>query len=200
MVSERLSEGWDSLRESIQAQQWYQELQSKWEELDPQSRNYLQLAVTGVIVLTVLIVVLSFIFTVRGLRSEYSEKNELLSGIQSANDELKRLRESSGGLAAGEANPNWPAYIEQQAGGVGIDKAALTVSGERSGGSSDLAKELVYDVGVKHVSIKQVVRLAYAIENGSQPTKLRNLSIDAADPEGYMDATMSVSAFNMVVK
>ena len=36
-----------------------------------------------------------------------------------------------------------------------------------------MSKESLFDLSIKHVSVKQVVRLAYFLENGSRPVKLR---------------------------
>jgi hypothetical protein len=153
--------------------------------------------------LLVLVLVLSSIWSVYSLKSELSEKQELLSMINSANDELHRLRESNAGAPMGAAagGGNWQSYFETVAGSAGIDKGSLSVGSEKPGSSSDTTKETLYDLSVKHVNIKQVVRYAHGLETGSRPVKLRNLMIDTkSDPEGYLDATLSVSAFAMMNK
>ena len=74
----------------------------------------------------------------------------------------------------------------------------MTVSAEKPGASGEVAKESLFDLSLKKVSIRQVVKLAYFLESGSQPVKLRNLSIDTnADASGYLDATLSVSTFTL---
>jgi len=87
------------------------------------------------------------------------------------------------------------------AGNSGIDKSGITASPEKAGESSEQTKETLVDLNLKHVSIKQVVNFAVALESGARPVKLRNLQIDTkADPTGYMDATLSVSGFTPVVQ
>jgi len=132
---------------------------------------------------------------------------------------------ASGVNAASDAP--WPPYIETTAVTAGIDKTNLNVAPERlaSGGTADSAskpgskdtskskdsketddaknnapltsKESLIDISLHHVNIKQVVRFAFFLENGSRAVKVRNMTIDTkSDPTGYMDASLSVSAFS----
>lgn len=184
----------DKLAEQV----WFQQLKAKWEELDPQSRLYLKAAGGGGSALLVLIVLISSIWSVHKLKIQFAEKTDLLAQIQSANDELRRLRDSTpaAGASAQKEQGAWSAFFEMTAAGAGIEKAALSVSTEQPGATSDQAKESLFDLSLKHVTIKQAVRFAFQIENGVRPVKLRNLLIDTkSDPSGYMDATLSVSAF-----
>jgi hypothetical protein len=190
-----------SVSDWLNEQEWFQELKGKWESLDPQSRIYLQFAGVGAVVLLFFYLVFSGIWGVQSLKHEISEKNDLLTKIQAANDELTKLRESqpSGAGNAGDNSGPWGTYMETTAGAAGIDKSSLTISDEKPGNTTDLAKEVLFDITLKHVSIKQIVRYAFSLENGSRPMKLRNLSIDThADPAGYMDATLSVSGFSLI--
>jgi hypothetical protein len=184
-------------------QEWFKQLKAKWEELDPQSRTYVKAGAAFGSVLLTLILLLSAVWSVHSLKNELAEKQELLTHIQNGYEELRRLREESSGLSAGGgggAGP-WPAYIETVGTNAGVDKSAYSLSPEKSGATSDQAKETLIDLSLKHVSIKQIVRFAFGLENGSRPVKLRNLAIDTnADPEGYMDATLSISAFALITK
>jgi hypothetical protein len=101
-------------------------------------------------------------------------------------------------LIEGE-KPNWPSYLSERATRAGVDPAAVEVSAEKPGTSAGETKESLFDVQLKHVSIRQVVNFAFGLETADKPVKVRTLSIDTnADPTGYMDATLSVSAFSLV--
>src|SRR5205085_772836 len=157
-------------------------------------------------ILVGVILILSSIWSVHRLKGDLNEKQAILRMVQSASDEIKRLREalppgSAAGMGAGMggAPDAWPVYFETVAMTSGVDKSNLSVSSEKPGAaanpSGSQSKELLYDLTLQHVSIKQVVRYAFSLENGSKPIKLRHLSIDTkGDPEGYMDATLSISA------
>ena len=95
----------------LNEQDWFQQLKAKWEELDPQSRGYLKIAGGAATALLFLYLVLSSIWSVHKLKKELSEKNDLLMMIQSANDEMHRLRETA---RPGRAPPagTWTTYFE----------------------------------------------------------------------------------------
>jgi hypothetical protein len=200
--SGRLSEMMTKLTDFLEGQEWYTQLKAKWEELDPQSRMYLQIAGAVSVVLLVLLLMLSAVWSVHSARKELSDKNDLLTLINSANDELKRLQ--AGAIpqqipATQETGP-WQVYFEGIASQAGLDpKTNLTVGTEKPGNNTEVAKESLYDLALKHVSIRNVVRVVFSLDSGSRPVKIRNLSIDTkADPDGYMDATLSVSAFTLI--
>jgi hypothetical protein len=199
----RVARFFRELGEKLNEQVWFQQLKSKWDELDPQSRLYLRYAATAGAMLLAVGLVFSSWLSVRGLKKELAEKNDLLVLIQSANDEMRRLKDAvpraaTGGRPGETPDAPWPAYLESTASTAGIDKSVLTVGAEKAGASSDQAKESLIDLQLKRVSIKQVVRYAFYLENGARPVKLRNLAIDTqGDPEGYMNATLSVSAFSL---
>ena len=204
-IREAYRSGLDTIRELDAVQQ----LKAKWEELDPQSRTYLRFAGYGGGIILGFFILLSVVWSVHSIKKDYHEKQALLTEIQTANNEIRKLRE---GLPASVNNPDlnnteektvapWAFYFESIATAAGIDKSNITVAPERAGTVSDQSKEALIDINVKHISIKQLVRFGFNLENGARPVKLRNLSVDTkADPEGYMDAEFSVSAFNLVTQ
>lgn len=188
------------LGDRLNEQVWFQQLKQKWEELDPQSRNYLKYSMLGGGILAGLILVLVAGFQVRGLSKELAEKAELLTLIQNANDELRRLKESGAAPPAPEtAAQPWPAYFETAAGNAGIERPSLSVQPEKpASGTSDLAKESIMEINLKKIGIRQLARFAFFVENGGRPVKLRNLTIDThGEATGFMDATVTVSAFSI---
>jgi type II secretory pathway pseudopilin PulG len=198
----RFEQWMDSLSDWLNDQQWFQQLKEKWEELDPQSRLYLQFAGAGVSVVGVILVLFSFYWSVHKTKEELVAKSELLSMMSNATDELRTLQAANSSLnVTGGTNEPWPNYFETTASAAGIPKTNLTVSDSKTGTSSEIAKETLYDLTMKKVSIRQAVRLAQSLESGPRPVKLRNLTIDTQpDGSGYLDATLSVSAFAMVSK
>ncbi len=190
----------DQFTDKLNEQQWFQELKSKWEELDPQSRTYLQFAGVGAGILSVFFIILSSIWSVHSLKKELSEKRALLSYIQAANDELFRLKETGSNVAGKDREGgSWTNHFESLGATAGIDRSTVSVSSEKPGPSSEQTKEVLYEISLKHVNIKQIVRYAFALENGQRPVKLRNLSIETKnDPTGYLDASLSVSGFTLV--
>jgi hypothetical protein len=198
-ISSQVSSITGPLSEWLGEQGWYQELKTKWDELDPQSRTYLQ--ITGAILSTALLLymIFSFVWGVHSLRNEVNTKSEILLSLQSASEELKKLQAVNVTLSgAGVNNDPWPTYFESTAAPIGITKSNLTLSESKAGPANDMSKEVLFDLSVKKVNIHQMVRFAYALENGARPVKLRNLVINTEpDMSGYLDATLSVSAFTI---
>jgi len=191
------------LSDRLNDQVWFQQLKGKWDELDPQNKKYLQTALVIVVSLLIMFVVFGSFYKVHKLKKEVAEKNELLQLIQNANDEMRKLREATPGAAIGgrageQKNAPWGTYFESIAVASGLEKTTLTTSTEKPGNTGDLAKEYLYDISLKHVTIRQIVRFAFYLENGARPVKLRNITIDTkSDPTGYMDTTLSISAFTL---
>jgi hypothetical protein len=188
----------DSVTDFLNEQEWFQQVRAKWEELDPQSRLYLKIAGAGAGVLIFIYLILSSVWSVYRLKHDLSDKNELLMMIDNANDEMHRLRADSPALSADQAASPWPDYFDGIATTSAIDKAILTVSPAKPGSGGDVAKEDLFDLSLKKATIRQVVKLAFNLENGNRPVKVRSISIDTnADPSGYLDATVSVSTFTV---
>jgi general secretion pathway protein M len=197
--SSKISQWMTSVSDWLNDQEWFQQIRGKWDELDAQSRMYLKFAMGGGLAALLLFMTLSYAWGVRRQRLELGEKNDLLTLMKNAGDEVRRLRDANAAFnpAEGESSA-WGPYLETQAGTAGIEKASMTISPEKTGTGSELAKESMIEVALKHVSIRQIVRLAFQLENGTRPVKLRNLVVDTkADPTGYMDATLHLSAFNL---
>jgi len=198
--STKLSEWTSAAFESLNKYEWFQQIKARWEELDHQSRSYFKFAGFGFAFLMVIVILLSSIWSVHSLKVELSEKRSLLNVIQSANDEMRRLKDAApnAGQASRDGGP-WSSYFETLASTAGVDKGSISVSSEKPGTSNEQTKEALFDVTLKHVNIKQVIRYAFSVENGQRPVKLRNLQIDTkSDPTGYLEATLALSAFTQV--
>jgi hypothetical protein len=197
-----------TLLDKIQEQTWFQQLKSKYDELDAQSRTYLQWAGAGAAVLIVAWVFIGTAWKVHRIRGDLAEKDELLQLIQSANEEMGELKAKIPYSAEGGPASNQPLkdYVSGIAVNAGIAPGALELSNEkldppREGArdaSRDTTKETLAQVSVKKINVKQVVRLLFQLENGSRPIKVRNLNIDThTDESGYLDATLQISAFTV---
>ena len=184
--------------EKLSEAAWFQELRNKWEELDPQSKTNLKFASIGLGLLSIFMIILLSSWAVYDLRKELIEKRTLLNSIQAANDEIRALRDHAPILEKDDKTP-WNTYLETIANTAGLDKTVLTIGSEKEGASTENVKELLIEVSLKHVNIKQIARYAFSLENGQRAVKLRNLTIDTKeDPSGYLDATLALSTFTRV--
>ncbi len=200
MESEKsaLSLKWNAFQDWLLEQEWFQTLKVKWDALDSQSQLYAKVGGISLISLIALILLISSGWSARSLREEYLEKLSLISTLQSANDELKSLRDSNQGLAAASSGGPWPEYFESTAAQAGLAPGSVEVSPPTSSPAipGESLQETLFELKLKQVSIKKVVKYAFQLETGSRPVKLRHLTIDTGgDPSGHMDAILSVSGF-----
>lgn len=190
------------LVEKINEQNWFQKLRSKWEELDSQSKSYLKFASFGMAVIFTFIFTFSSLWKVYQLKQELSKKKELLNFIQSANDELRSLKDNINSYSSGIINQSsepWPVYFESIAGRFGIGKENLSVETEVTGKTGVQYKETLFSLKIHHVNIRQVTEYSHALQTGQRPIKLRNLLIKTKeDLSGYMNAMLSISAFTPI--
>jgi type II secretory pathway component PulM len=200
----RFGQFFSQLGDRISEQSWFQQSKAKWDELDPQARLIAGLgSAVGTVLLALILLIVAF-FNVRAQKNELTEKQELVHLIQTANDELRSIRETGAGRlsgAGGESDAPWSPYLTSTAEGAGIEQAKIEVGAEKpspsASGPAGTFHESLIDVSLKKVNIKQVVRYAVQLENGNRPIKLRNLTIDTqADQSGYLDATLALSAFS----
>lgn len=199
MVNKAKIEEWISTAsDTLTEQQWYQELRSKWDELDPQSKGYFKLGLSLLTVLAITFNLISAVWKAHSLKSELEEKNGLVNFIRTSNDEIHRLKDSlpMGGGAETGSGP-WLTYFESLATGINLDKANLSVQSERAGVSTDYSKETLIELKIKQANVKQLANFLKAIETGSRPVKVRNLQVTPqADQSGYLDAVLALSGFN----
>ena len=199
----KIKQRWRKLLDQISEQAWVQQLKLKWEELDHQSQTYVKIASISILCLFLGIYTLKSLWNVHNLKKELTEKTDLLNLIQSATEERKRLEEIIPGNGTRENEPTtpWAGYFEMVAAKSGIEKTNLTVDAEKQGASTEVSKEALIDLNLKHVNIKQVMQYTFQIETGGRPVKLRSLKIITnPDFTGYMDSVLSVSAFTLKQK
>lgn len=198
-LKDQIKQAWSEAMAKLDEQAWYQELKEKWEQLDARQRMQVQIGAAAAATLLVLAVIGSTWWGVRRQRLDMFDTERLLTEVRLANDELGRLRESgAAGGAAPEGESPIAAYVEQLAQGAGIAPESLDIGAEQPAPATagGVTQESLFQVSLKKVNLRQVVRLAFQLENGARPVKLRNLTVDTKmDPEGYMDAKLALSSF-----
>ena len=93
---------WDKFSDKIQDQVWYQQIKSKWEELDPQSRYALKVGSFVVIVTCSVGAVFSMAMSTMENHAELQEKRFLIQKIQASQEELRKLKETTARAGMGD--------------------------------------------------------------------------------------------------
>jgi type II secretory pathway component PulM len=187
-----------SWKDKIAESQAVQTLKSKWDDLDPQSRKNLSLAGGAAAVVLVLWIFISGVGGTYALRDQVRTKQDILNTLKNANQEMAQLRAAGGGAAGviGQ-KPNWAQILASVATQASVDGANMKTGPEKPGAVTLVSDEFLFDVELKHVSIKQVVRFAAGLERDSHPIKLRSMRIETDGPEGYLNARLWVSGFSL---
>lgn len=187
------------LFDSLQEQAWFQQLRAKWDELDTQSKTYLQWAGSAAGVLLVGWIFLGTLWKVHRLKADIRQREELIRLVQSANDEMSELKSQiPSNATSGATTQSLKEYLTGLASSSNVPATTLDVSGEKAGSTREGSKETLAQVTLKKVNVSQIIRFIFQMENGSRPIKLRNLSIEThTDQSGYLDATLQISSFTL---
>lgn len=190
----------DDFKEKLAEQEWWNSLKSKWDELDAKSKSALAWVSAGLVVVTMVGSLVWATISVNKMKKDLSEKNQLASLLDQASQDIRALREKNSSLRfASDGGTNLSSYFVAKASTFGIGPTQVTVSSPKAGTENELSKESLYDMQLKKVSLKQIVRLSHSLENGDRIVKLKNLQIEnIADPKGYLDAKLSLSTFASV--
>lgn len=197
MKSFQTEQGPSSILDKLNEQVWFQQIKAKWDEVPLESRNAIQISGISIISISILSGLLYFGLETYTLKKQYNDRLSILSLLQNATDEINRLKEKSS-LSGAEEKGGWDSYFTKKAEGQHITKEQITISPESAIGSGGATKELAVTLTMKHINIKQFTNLVQSIENGERPVKVRNINVDTHfDPEGYLDAKIIVSAFEV---
>ena len=187
------------LIESIQEQAWFQQLRAKWDELDAQSKIYLQWAGSAAGVLLVGWIFFGTLWQVHRLKSDIQQRDELIRLVQSANEEMSELKSQiPSNAASGASTQSLKDYLTGIASTANVPATTLEVAAEKAGSNREGPKETLAQVTLKKVNVSQMIRFIFQMENGSRPIKLRNLSVEThSDQSGYLDVILQVSSFTL---
>jgi hypothetical protein len=197
-MMEKLKARWNEFRDKISEQVWAQEIKAKWDELPSEKKHVFRLGALFGSVAVILIGMFSWGMSVRGLERDYENKKTVLALLEAGTQELAGLKSALTVEGDEGSTESWSDYIRSTAARTGVDAASVETGEEKAGEDTDLTSESLIDITVKRTNIRKLVRLVFSLEHGGRPIKLRNLNIDTKqDPEGYIDATLSVSAFKI---
>lgn len=194
----------EKLSQAVQDSPIFQQIKTKYDELDANQK----LAVTGgsaaVVILVILFSVYQLGSSVRAIKQDLADKNDLIRLLTTANDDLRKLRDeaAASGMSrtadTGDQNTAWNAHIEGQALNAGITKESISIGGEKAGTQGEQTKEALIDITLKKINVRHLAKFAASLESGTKPIKIRSMVVDAKpDGSAWLDATLSISAFSM---
>lgn len=186
---------WTKLSESIASQVWFQELKTKWDQLDSAQQSMAKIGgvITGV--LAVIGVLVSFGLSAHGLKQDLKNKRELLKLLSQMSEESKP---SSTESEASAQTLQWKKEIESITSRLMINTSQIEWKDEKRIASQNPAQlETWLEFKLNDIELRQLVKLSVAIETHQPPLKVRALNVDSSRSKGKVLATFSVSGFEV---
>lgn len=191
----KLSALWEKIRES----ELYQDLKSKYDELDSQKKLWINLGAAGACVLLVLSTIFGGMAKVNSLQNEIDEHEELIGYLQRSGDSLKQLKaQQTTSRGSVDVTSPLPAFVETIVTSSGLDKGKVEIGPEKAGKEEKDVREALVEVKLTQVNLRQVTRLLFNLTDQGAPRNLniKDLSIDTkGDAAGYLEALITVAAY-----
>ncbi len=183
-----------ALIEKIKSQEWYQQIQTGWEQLRPEQRR---------------IVTWSTIFIGLGggsfyayqqhqivsqLESEFQEKTQLISILDQGNAELQKLRQVTGGINPGGA-PDFRGLLQSMASQQNILPESFTFLEDNAPKTHGAVQEIPIKIQIVDVSLRSLIQWLGMVETQPAPLKVRGLKISKNAQSQLISAQISLTAF-----
>lgn len=194
-LKQKLKEAWDSIQDS----EAYQQIKTKYDDLDTQVKLYINLGAIGFLALIIMISVLSGLARVKGLKSEIDDKEVLIGYLQRSADSIKQMRaQAQASLGAPDLSSPLNTFAEGVFATSNIDRAKMEIAAERPGAEDKDSREVLVDIKLKQLNLRQIVRFLFNLTDQGKKRSLniKELDIDThGDPSGYMDAAITIASY-----
>ncbi len=189
----------DKLLEKIRDSEIYQQLKLKYDELDSQSKLYVNLGAVGGVVLAVFLSLVVSMAKLNGLKSEINEREELIGYLQRSSDQIKQLQAAQhNSHNQSDTSSPFGTLVNNSLQTLNIDPAKADVGSEHPGTQTKTATESLLDVKLTQVNLRQIQQLLFSLsEQGAlRSISIKDLTVDTkGDPSGWMDASFVVSTW-----
>lgn len=192
-LSDKLSEKFNEAVDSIKDQSWYQQLQGSFQQLSPEQQSYVKWGSIGGGILLLFYFIFSAAHTANSVRDEYYEKQELLTLVNQAADEIRRLKGQNSTLSSSGAQ-TWKAVLQNVVVSQGLQPEALEIIKESPGASQSMIQETLVEANIKGILVRPLVQALFQIEHNSPPMKLKGLQVEPG-AEGVLNAKLILSGF-----
>lgn len=182
-----------NMMDRVQEQEWFQQLSNSYQQLSPEQQNAVKFGSIGGIFLLLVFLIYSASSSANSVKTEYFEKQELLTLVNQAGDELRRLKGQNSGFS-GAAQQSWKAVLQTIASGQGLQPEALQVTKESAGTSQTMIQETLIEATLQGVQIRPLVQILYQIEHNSPPMKLKGMQVEPG-AEGLLNAKLLLSGY-----
>jgi type II secretory pathway component PulM len=188
----------DKVLETIRDSEAFQQLKAQYDELDAQSKLYLNLGGIAAVAFAVFLSIVLWMGHLSSIKSDIDEKEDLIGYLQRSADSIKTMKAQQKSPNAADASAPLAAVVDAVINTSGLDRGKVEVSQERSGAQEKDTVESLVDVKLSQVNLRQVVRFLFTATDmgAARGLSVKDLTVDTkGDPSGYMDATATLSAY-----
>jgi hypothetical protein len=204
----RLSELASSLKSSLQKigeqireSESYQQIKAKYDELDAQTKLYVNLAVVAGCALVVFSTVLAGMAKVSSLKSDVNDREELIGSLERSADTIRQLKaQQSSSRGSADANSPLASFVENVGINSNLDRGKMDIGAERDAPNDPANKDAIeslVDVKISQINVRQLTRFLFnLVDQGAvRSLNIKDLSVDTKDASGYIDASVTVAAY-----
>ncbi len=189
-----------NLLDKFQETQLYQNLKNRYDELDYQQKLYLNLIGLGGGVIFFFVFFFSFLGGLASLKSEIDDKQLMTQYLQDSANQIRTLKATKLSARGPDLGLPLNQFIETLAQSAGLNTKTLDISKEleKPYEKDKNITEAEVDVKMQKTNLRAVTRLLFKITEQAKLKNLnvKNLQIDTkADPEGFLDATMTIVSY-----
>lgn len=189
----------DKVVEKIRDSEAYQQIRGKYDELDSQTKLYVNLgAVAGTVLFVFLTLVVSMA-KLNGLKNDINEREELIGYLQRSSDQIKQLKAQQASTRGLDTSSPLSQFVSNVATSNRIDPSKVEVSSERPGVAPDKdTLETLLDIKLNQVNLRQITQFLFALtdQGSARGLNIKDLTVDTkGDPSGWMDANLTVAAY-----
>ena len=192
-LSDQFSDKWNSAVESFKDSSTYQTLNNSYQQLSPEQQTYVRWGGIAASVILLFYFIFSATQAANSVKEEYFQKQELLTLMNQAGDEIRRLKGQNSPFSGG-GEQNWRGVLTNVASGQGLPPDSVVIAKESAGSSQTMIQETLIEAELKGVFIRPLVQFLYQIEHNSPPMKLKGLQVEPG-ADGVLNARLVLSGF-----
>jgi hypothetical protein len=180
--------------DKIKDQEWYQQIKASYDQLPPDQQQYVKWGGFGAFLLLLFYITYLAMNLANTAKNDYFDKRDLADVVNSAADEVRRLKGQSAGFSQSGAQ-NWKSIFQGIAAQEGLAPEAIDVTKETPGASQNIIQETLLEVQLKGVTTRALTQVLYSVEHGNPPMKLKGMKIDTNPADGTLTAMLNISGY-----
>ena len=189
-----MKEKFQQFLSQMKEQEWYQQVQSTYQQLSPEQQSYLKWGSLGGGALLGMYLTISVVSSSNSLKDEYFQKQDLAQSLTQASDEIRRLKGQNMGFSGGTA-VSWRSTIQSLVAAQGLQPDAVEILKEAPGASQNVIQETLLEVQVKGLTVRPLVQLLFQMEHAQPPMKLKGISVESGAGDGLLNAKLNLSGY-----